>query len=208
MSQFNSLYEFDLEYTSKFKYLAGVDEAGRGPLAGPVTAACVILKDKFYNSELNDSKKISEKKREELYDVIVKNAIDYNIVCVDNFIVDDINILNATKLAMKEAIDGMRVMPQFALIDGNFIPQTNVNCEFILKGDAKSFSIAAASILAKVHRDRLMREYSDIYPCFNFKKHKGYPTKEHYEEITKYGYTNIHRLSYLKKMTGIFAYEK
>lgn len=193
-----TLYDFDKEYLDKgIKYLAGVDEAGRGPLAGPVYAACVILPDGFYMPEINDSKKLSEKKREALFDVITKNALSYGIASVSAKEIDEINILNAAMLAMKKAVEAMEIVPDLALIDGNRLPELSVKAEYVIKGDAKSQSIAAASILAKVARDRyLTEEMAKKYPEYEFEKHKAYPTKRHRELIKQYGPCPEHRRSF------------
>lgn len=184
-----------------YKYICGVDEAGRGPLAGPVCAAAVILPDGILIEGLNDSKKLSEKKREELYDVIKENAIAYSVAFGTLEEIEECNILNATYMAMSRAVDGLAVNADFALIDGNRTPSgIKIPCETVVKGDSKSSSIAAASILAKVTRDRLLIEYDKKYPQYNFKKHKGYGTKEHYEAIKKYGVCEVHRLSFLKNV--------
>lgn len=190
-----------LDYENKYKgkLIAGIDEAGRGPLAGPVVCACVIMpldEDKLIDG-INDSKKLTEKKREELYDKIIERAIAYSIVEVDERTIDRINILNATKHGMKRALDGLKVKPDIVLIDAvkldTDLPQDN-----IIKGDAKSYNIASASILAKVYRDRLMKELSEKYPQYNFAKHKGYGTKEHIENLKKYGKCELHRETFIK----------
>lgn len=186
-----------------YKLICGVDEAGRGPLAGPVCAAAVILPTDAEIEGLNDSKKISEKKRELLYDVICEKAIAYCISFGTLEEIEALNILEATFLAMNRSIDGLKIKPDYVLIDGNKTPKDiKIPCEAIVKGDAKSASIAAASILAKVTRDRLLLEYDKQYPEYNFKKHKGYGTKEHTELILKHGPSPIHRLSFLKKLLG------
>lgn len=196
----------DFEYEKNalkngYKFICGVDEAGRGPLAGPVCAAAVILPVDCEIEGLNDSKKLSEKKRELLFDVITENAIAYSIAYGTLEEIEKYNILEATYLAMNRAIEGLSQKPDFALIDGNRIPKgISVPCETVIKGDMKSCSIAAASILAKVTRDRLMIEYAQKYPQYNFQKHKGYGTKEHYEAIKQYGVCEIHRLSFLKNV--------
>ncbi len=188
--------------TSGFKYVCGVDEAGRGPLAGPVCAAAVILPDGCIIEELNDSKKLSEKKREALFDVIIEKAVDYHIAFGSLEEIEEHNILNATYFAMNRAIDGLKEV-DFALIDGNRIPKDiKVQCATVVKGDAKSMSIAAASILAKVTRDRLLLEYDKKYLLYQFAKHKGYGTKLHTELIKQYGPCEIHRLSFLKNILG------
>ncbi|MBR6548639.1 MAG: ribonuclease HII [Clostridia bacterium] len=182
-----------------YKFICGVDEAGRGPLAGPVFAAAVILPMDCEIEGLNDSKKLSEKKRESLFDVIKEKAIAYSVASASVDEIEEFNILKATYLAMNRAILGLHIAPDFAIIDGNRIPDNApTKCEALIKGDFKSMSVAAASILAKVSRDRLLVEYDQKYPEYNFKKHKGYGTKEHYEAINKYGICEIHRKSFLK----------
>ena len=183
-----------------YSYIAGVDEAGRGPLAGPVYAAAVILPPDARILGIDDSKKLSEKKREELFDVITENALAYAIYSVDEQVIDEINILNATYQAMNGAVAGLSQKPDFVLIDGNRIAGMEIPHETIVKGDAKSMSIAAASILAKVARDRYITEIAKQYPKYGFEKHKGYGTKAHTEAILKYGPTPIHRKSFLKKL--------
>ncbi len=184
-----------------FLSVCGVDEAGRGPLAGPVYAAAVILPVDCVIEGLNDSKKLSEKKREQLFDVIVEKATSYCIASASVEEIEEYNILNATFIAMNRAIDGLNTPADYALIDGNRVPSgINVPCETIVSGDAKSCSIAAASVLAKVSRDRAVAELDEAYPQYNFKKHKGYGTKEHIEAIKKYGPCEIHRMSFLGKI--------
>ncbi len=196
--------DFSIENQVKskgFKFVCGVDEAGRGPLAGPVCAAAVILDEEIEG--LNDSKKLSEKKREALFDEIKEKSVSFSIAFASVEEIEEYNILNATYLAMNRAIEGLNVKADFALIDGNRVPTgISVPCETVVKGDAKSCSIAAASILAKVTRDRLMLEEDEKYPEYNFKKHKGYGTKEHTDAILKYGISPIHRPSFLKKLLG------
>ncbi|MBR4910299.1 MAG: ribonuclease HII [Clostridia bacterium] len=195
-------YSYETAANSKgYKCVCGVDEAGRGPLAGPVCAAAVILPPGLIIDGLNDSKKLTEKKREELFDVIINNAVSYCVSFGTLEEIEEYNILNATFLAMNRAIEGLSVPADFALIDGNRIPKNiKIPCETVVKGDSKSSSIAAASILAKVTRDRLLIEYDKKYPEYNFKKHKGYGTKEHYDAIKKYGVCEVHRLSFLKNV--------
>ena len=189
--------------TSGFKLICGVDEAGRGPLAGPVCAAAVILPEDLEIEGLNDSKKLSEKKREQLFDVITEKAIAYSIAYGTLEEIEEKNILQATFLAMNRAIDGLEPKADFALIDGNKIPAgIKIPAAAIVKGDAKSMSIAAASILAKVSRDRLLMEYDKQYPQYQFAKHKGYGTKLHTDLIKEYGPCEIHRLSFLKNILG------
>lgn len=185
-----------------FKCIAGVDEAGRGPLAGPVFAAAVILPENCFIPGLNDSKKLSEKKREELFDIICEKAVSYCIANISHERIDEINILNATFEAMNNAVNGLDVTPDYVLIDGNRIKGMDVAHETVVKGDAKSVSIAAASILAKVSRDRVMYDAAKQYPQYGFDKHKGYGTKAHCEAILKYGPCKIHRCTFLKKITG------
>lgn len=186
-----------------FKFVCGVDEAGRGPLAGPVCAAAVILPIDTEIEGLNDSKKLSEKKREELFPIIKEKAIGYSIAFASVEEIEEHNILNATYLAMNRAIEGLKTPADFALIDGNRVPTgIKVPCQTVVKGDSKSMSVAAASILAKVTRDRLMLEIDKEYPQYNFKKHKGYGTKEHTDLILKYGISPVHRPSFLKKLLG------
>lgn len=184
-----------------FSAVCGIDEAGRGPLAGPVFAAAVILPVDCEIEGLDDSKKLSEKKRERLYDEIIEKAVAWSVAFADEKEIDEINILNATFLAMKRAADGLSVKSDFALIDGNRVPRDlGIECETVIKGDAKSMSIAAASILAKVSRDRFLLELDKEYPQYMFAKHKGYPTALHFELVRKYGPCPIHRLSFLKKV--------
>lgn len=179
--------------------VCGVDEAGRGPLAGPVCAAAVILDEGCEIEGLNDSKKLTEKKREELFSVIKEKAVAYSIAFALVEEIEAFNILNATYLAMNRAIDGLNIKPDFAIIDGNRLPtDIKVSAVPLIKGDMKSMSVAAASVLAKVSRDRLMLEYDKEYPEYNFKKHKGYGTKEHYAAIFQHGICKIHRKSFLK----------
>ena len=186
-----------------YKCVCGIDEAGRGPLAGPVYAAAVILPFGLEIEGLNDSKKISEKKREQLFDVICEKAVDYSIGIATEQEIDEINILNATFLAMHRAVEGLKTKPDYALIDGNQYPKIPfVAEETVVKGDAKVMSIAAASILAKVSRDRFMLEKAKEYPQYQFEKHKGYGTKLHYEMLKEYGPSPIHRMTFLKKLYG------
>jgi len=179
--------------------LCGVDEAGRGPLAGPVCSAAVILPHGIEINGLNDSKKLTEKKREELYQIIIDVALSYGIAFAEVQEIEERNILAATHLAMNRAIAQLKNAPELALIDGNQTKGIGVNCLAVVGGDAKCASIAAASILAKVTRDRLMLEYDDIYPQYGFSKHKGYGTLEHYAALREFGPCPIHRRSFLKK---------
>ena len=195
-------YEYEAKASSLgYVNICGVDEAGRGPLAGPVCAAAVILPENCEIEGLNDSKKISEKKREMLFEQIIQKAVSYSVAYGTLEEIEKYNILEATYLAMNRAIDGLSQKADFALIDGNRIPKNiKIPCETVVKGDSKSCSVAAASILAKVTRDRLMLEYDKKYPQYNFAKHKGYGTKAHYEAIKEYGVCEIHRLSFLKNV--------
>lgn len=191
---------WEIENSLEYNYIAGVDEAGRGPLAGAVYAAAVILPKGFIIPGINDSKKLSEKKREELFDVITANAVAYSIKSVDEKEIDRINILNAAFRAMNEAVTALSPAAEYVLVDGNRIYGMDyVPHDTVVKGDAKSVSIAAASILAKVSRDRYITEISTLYPEYGFAKHKGYGTKEHYAAIEKYGPCPIHRMTFLKK---------
>ena len=185
-----------------YKFIAGIDEAGRGPLAGPVFAACVILPPNCEIIGINDSKKLSEKRRDELFDEIISKAIAYYISSVDEKVIDEVNILNATHMAMNDAALNMKVTPDFVLIDGNSIKNMHYPHMTIIKGDSKSINIAAASILAKVSRDRYISEIAALYPEYGFEKHKGYGTKAHTEAILKYGPCPIHRKTFLKKILG------
>lgn len=190
-----------LEYENKYKgqIIAGMDEAGRGPLAGPVVCACVVMplqKDKLIDG-VNDSKKLTAKKRTELYDKIIERAISYSIVEIDEKTIDQINILNATKLGMKKAVESLSITPDVVLIDAVKI-DCKIKQENIIKGDELSYSIAAASILAKVYRDRLMEKFDKLYPQYLFAKHKGYGTSQHIEALKKYGKCKIHRESFIK----------
>lgn len=183
-----------------FFSVCGVDEAGRGPLAGPVCAAAVILNDNEMIDGVNDSKKLSPKKREQLFDVITHQSKAYSVAFASVEEIEQMNILNATMLAMKRAVEGLSVKPDYAMIDGNKLPPLDIPSECIVKGDANSASIAAASILAKVSRDRLCREYAEKYPQYGFDKHKGYGTKQHIEALKEYGPCEIHRISFLTKI--------
>lgn len=196
----------DFSYEKKaikngYKFVCGVDEAGRGPLAGPVCAAAVILPQNCEIEGLNDSKKISEKKRETLFDIIKEKAIAYSIAYGTLEEIEEYNILEATYIAMNRAIDGLKIKADFVLVDGNRVPKgITTPCKTVVKGDSKSCSIAAASIIAKVTRDRLMLEYDKKYPEYLFSSHKGYGTKAHYEAIKQHGVCEIHRLSFLKNV--------
>lgn len=196
-----SLYDFEHEKRAMgYKYICGVDEAGRGPLAGPVFAAAVILPWDYEIDGVNDSKKLSKKKREKLFDEIIEHALAYSIQSRDNFVIDEINILAATMQTMKNAVEDLSITPDIVYVDGNRIPQLSVPTEYVIHGDAVSASIAAASILAKVSRDRFMYEIDKKYPEYGFAKHKGYGTKLHYEKLREFGPCEIHRMTFLKKM--------
>ena len=183
-----------------FQAVCGIDEAGRGPLAGPVFAAAVILPPGLIIEGLNDSKKLSEMKREELFDVIRRDAAAYGIGMADHKEIDRLNILQATFLAMKRAVEALSRTPDLLLVDGNRDPGLGIETMTIVKGDAKSASIAAASVLAKVSRDRFMLELDREYPAYQFAQHKGYPTKAHYQAIRENGISPVHRKTFLKKM--------
>lgn len=193
------LYENEA-YERGYKSVCGVDEAGRGPLAGPVCAAAVVLPKGLIIDGVNDSKKLTEKKREALFDTITEQALDWSVAFATVEEIEEINILNAAMLAMKRAIEGLKNPVDFAIIDGNKKPDLNIDCEAVVKGDAKSMSVAAASILAKVSRDRILRQYALDYPQYGFDKHKGYGTKVHVEALKKYGPCEVHRPSFLKKI--------
>ena len=200
-SEKNKMLEYEKIYAEQgYKAVCGVDEAGRGPLAGPVCAAAVIFPDGLVIEGVDDSKKLTEKKREKLFEVIKKEALAYSVAWASVEEIEKINILNAAMLAMKRAVEGLKVKADFVLIDGNKTPDLSVPCVSIVKGDALSQSIAAASILAKVSRDRLMLELAEKYPEYHFEKHKGYGTKSHREAILEYGACEIHRPSFLKKI--------
>ncbi len=194
------LFEYDSELRREFPIICGVDEAGRGPLAGDVYAAAVVLNDGVLIDYLNDSKKISEKRREELFDVIRDRADAYCIATASVQEIDSMNILNATMLAMKRAVEGLGLKPDLALIDGNKIPELGCEARYVIKGDATSASISAASVLAKVARDRYMRELAVKYPQYAFEQHKGYGTKLHYEKLAEHGISDVHRRTFLKKL--------
>lgn len=190
-------------YVKGVNLICGIDEAGRGPLAGPVVVASVIMPRNSMIDGINDSKKVSEKKREILYEQIIQEAISYSVGIIDQKEIDKINILNATKKGLNLAIKGLEVKPDTILVDAlTNIDTCNIPYTSIIKGDAKSYSIAAASIIAKVTRDRIMREWDEIYPQYGFEKHKGYGTKMHIEAIKQYGLCPLHRLSFVKNIVG------
>ena len=194
-----NLHEFDMQYYGEYPLLCGMDEAGRGPLAGDVFAAAVILAPDTVIEGINDSKKLTEKKREKLFDEIKEKALYWSIKTASVEEIEQLNILNCAMLAMKRAAESLGVTPDMALADGNKTPQLSCPVQFVIKGDAKSQSIAAASILAKVARDRYMKEMALKYPQYSFEKHKGYGTKAHYQALDEYGPCEIHRMSILKK---------
>lgn len=197
----NSFQKIEKEILSKgYKLIAGVDEAGRGPLAGPVVAAAVIFSEETFIEGINDSKKLSIKEREELEIEIKNKALAYSISVVNEKGIDNLNILRASLLAMKNAILNLELKPDFILVDGKFELDLEIENRAIVKGDAKCFSIAAASILAKTYRDRLMSEYSQKFPQYKFHKNKGYPTKEHIKAILEFGPCEIHRKKFLRKI--------
>lgn len=186
-------------YSKGYKFICGVDEAGRGPLCGPVVAAAVILREEDKIEGVNDSKKLSEKKREEVYERIMEKALAVGVGMSDVDVIEEVNILNATKMAMKQAIENLKQQPDYVLIDGNQMINIDIDGQTVVHGDAKSESIAAASIVAKVTRDRMLIQWDKEYPEYGFAKHKGYGTKAHVEAIGKYGLTPIHRPSFCTK---------
>ena len=203
IERLNKLKEEELSlYSDKIRYICGIDEAGRGPLAGPVVVAAVILPQDSFIEGVNDSKKISEKKREKVYEEIINSAISYSVGIIDEKIIDDINILNATKLGLNAAIKGLSIRPDLILVDAlTNIDTCGVPYKSVIKGDAKEYSIAAASIIAKVTRDRIMSQWDEIYPEYGFAKHKGYGTAAHINVIKEKGPCKIHRRSFIKKFT-------
>ncbi len=186
-------------YNKGFNNLCGIDEAGRGPLAGPVVVAGVIMPKDSMIEGINDSKKVSEKKREKLYDLIIQEAISYSVAIIGQDVIDEINILNATKLGVKIALEGLEKKPDMIIVDAlNKMDTLGIPYMSVIKGDAKCYSIAAASIIAKVTRDRLMREWDEVYPAYGFAKHKGYGTAEHINNIKQHGPCLLHRKSFIK----------
>lgn len=195
-------YSYERDYYPLYgPLICGIDEAGRGPLCGPVCAAAVILPEGLTIEGLNDSKKLSEKKREQLFPVIQQHAISYGIGMASPQEIDELNILNATFLAMRRAVEQMKIQPVFALVDGNRCKNLGIPWECVVKGDAKVISIAAASILAKVSRDHYMEQLAVQYPQYDLQKHKGYPTKQHYEKIKQFGIAPFYRKSFLKNLS-------
>lgn len=195
------LWTYEMELAKEgYRMIAGLDEAGRGPLAGPVVAAAVILPSDLFIEGINDSKKISEKKRGELFDIIYEHALAVGVGIVNHDVIDEINILRATERAMVEAVQNLKIKPDSLLIDAVKVADINIRQQSIIKGDQKSISIAAASVIAKVTRDRIMNQYHEAYPQYGFASHKGYGTKEHYESIHRYGIIPIHRRSFLSNL--------
>jgi len=186
-------------YNKGFKNICGIDEAGRGPLAGPVVVGAVILPENSFIEGVNDSKKVSEKKREKLYDIITEDAISYSVGIVDQKTIDEINILNATKLGVKLALEGLKQKPDVIMVDAlNNMDTLGIPYISVVKGDAKNYCIAAASIIAKVTRDRIMRQWDEVYPVYGFAKHKGYGTAEHIRIIKENGPCILHRKTFIK----------
>lgn len=202
MSQ-NNMWQIEQSYFHEgVQLICGVDEAGRGPLAGPVCAAAVILPPNLEIPGLNDSKKLSDKRRRELYPVIMEKAVAYGIGFADHTEIDEINILQATFLAMERAIQALNIKPELALIDGNRAKDFGLPVKTVVQGDSLSASIAAASVLAKVTRDDVMLKMAEKYPQYGFEIHKGYGTKAHYQALKDYGPCPIHRMTFLKKFYG------
>ena len=199
MQRVEDLCKFEKEY-GMYGYICGIDEAGRGPLCGPVVAGAVVLPKDLRIMYINDSKKLSEKRREELFDIIQKEAVSVGVGIVDAARIDEINILNATYEAMRQAVNNLSVKPDILFNDAVTIPQLDIRQLPIIKGDANSISIAAASIIAKVTRDRMMCEYDEMYPGYGFAKHKGYGTKQHIEALKELGMSPIHRKTFLKNI--------
>lgn len=199
------LYKYEKElWDANINYIGGVDEVGRGPLIGPVVTACVILPKEFYLEGLTDSKKLTEKKRDIFYDYIMEHALAVSVGMMDEKVIDEVNIYEATKLAMYQAIENCEIKPEHVLIDAMKLEKLEMPSTSIIKGDAKSISIAAASVIAKVTRDRMMIELDKKYPMYGFKSHKGYPTKKHVEAIEKYGLIDGYRKTF-KPISEIYA---
>ena len=199
-------YEHDL-WTNGINYIGGVDEVGRGPLIGPVVTACVVLPKDFYLEGLTDSKKLTEKKRDIFYDYIMEHALAVSVGMMDEKVIDEVNIYEATKLAMYQAINNCPIKPEHVLIDAMKLENLDIPSTSIIKGDAKSVTIAAASVIAKVTRDRMMIELDKKYPMYGFKSHKGYPTKKHVEAILKYGLIDGYRKTF-KPISEIIKTDK
>jgi len=190
-------------YVKGFENICGIDEAGRGPLAGPVVVAGVIMPEDSMIEFVNDSKKVTEKRREKLYDLIKEEAISYSIAVIDQDVIDDVNILNATKKGVTEVVDGLDIKPDLILVDAlTHINTRGIPYEPLVKGDSRCYNIAAASILAKVTRDRIMRQWDEIYPQYGFLSNKGYGTAKHIAAIKEYGLCPIHRISFTKHFTN------
>lgn len=202
LDRLTKLKEIEKElYLKGFKNICGIDEAGRGPLAGPVVVAGVIMPKDSMIEGVNDSKKVSEKKREKLYDLILEEAISYSVAIIWQDVIDDINILNATKKGVTEVVDGLKIKPDLIIVDAlEHIDTRGIPYESIIKGDAKCYDIASASIIAKVTRDRIMRKYDEMYPQYGFINHKGYGTAKHIAAIKEYGLCPIHRKSFTKNI--------
>ena len=200
LERLTKLKEIETDLHSKgFKYICGIDEAGRGPLAGPVVIASAIMPEDSMIEGVNDSKKVSEKKRELLYDKIIEEAISWQVAIIDEKEIDKVNILNATKEGLTDTIKRLKIKPDLIVVDAlEHIDTCGIPYESIIKGDAKCYSISAASIIAKVTRDRIMRQWDEVYPEYGFAKHKGYGTKAHIEAIKEYGICPIHRKSFTK----------
>ena len=200
IERLNNLKAEELKlYERNIEYICGIDEAGRGPLAGPVVVGAVILPQDSFIEGVNDSKKISEKKREKIYDQIIEEAVAWSVGIVDERTIDEINILNATKLGVKLALEGLKQKPDVIMVDAlNNMDTLGIPYISVIKGDAKNYSIAAASIIAKVTRDRMMKEWDEVYPAYGFAKHKGYGTAENIKTIKKQGPCSIHRRSFIK----------
>lgn len=205
IERLNKLKEFERNlYSTGIKNIVGIDEAGRGPLAGPVVVGAVIMKPESFIEGVNDSKKISEKKREKLYEQITEEAIAWSVGIVDQKEIDEINILNATKKALKMAIMNLQVKPERIVVDAlEHIDTCGIPYTSIIKGDAKVYSISAASIIAKVTRDRMMREYDEIYPEYGFAGHKGYGTAKHIQALKEFGPCALHRRSFIKNFISV-----
>ena len=196
---FLKLEENKLYQNEQINFICGIDEAGRGPLAGPVVVGAVIMPQNSFIEGVNDSKKVAEKKREKIYEQIIEEAISYSVGIVDQRKIDEINILNATKLGLKIAVEGLKTRPDVILVDAlNHIDTCGIPYISVVKGDAKNYSIAAASIIAKVTRDRIMREFDEAYPIYGFAKHKGYGTAEHIRVLKENGPCILHRKSFIK----------
>ncbi|MFZ5966360.1 MAG: ribonuclease HII [Bacillota bacterium] len=203
IKRIQKLWEYENKLFLKgYRFIAGIDEAGRGPLAGPVVAAAVILPPNHHLDDVDDSKKLSPQKRETLCDLIYDEALAVGVGIVDHTIIDRVNIFNATKLAMVDAVKNLSLLPDFLLIDAVQLTDIDIKQQSIIKGDSLSISIAAASIIAKVTRDRIMDQYHEQFPAYNFAAHKGYGTKEHCETIRRIGATPIHRKTFIKNFTG------